>query len=119
MNIAPKLYDRAVRNKSDIPLVCNWCCVWEMCSADVFHDTNEARTYDEDSMDGRDCDSLGLLNRKGMHFIHVNARSLLPKLDEIGHLVTTSKAAVIAVSETWLDSSIQDGEVGLSGYCIY
>ena len=54
-----------------------------------------------------------------MHFIHVNARSLLPKLDEIGHLATTSKAAVIAVSETWLDSSIQDGEDGLSGHYIY
>ena len=54
-----------------------------------------------------------------MHFIQVNARSLLPKLDEIGHLATTSKAAVIAVSETWLDSSILDGEVGLSGYYIY
>ena len=54
-----------------------------------------------------------------MHFIQVNARSLLPKLDEIGHLTATSKAAVIAVSETWLDSSILDGEVGLSGYYIY
>ena len=70
-------------------------------------------------MDGRDYDSLSLLNWKGMHFIHVNASSLLPKLDEIGHLASTSKAAVIAVSETWLDTSIQDCEVGLTGYYIY
>ena len=39
-NIVPKLYDQAVRNESDIPLVCNRCCVREMCSADVFDDTN-------------------------------------------------------------------------------
>lgn len=70
-------------------------------------------------MDERDCDPLGPLSRKRLHFSHVNARSLLPKLDEIGHLVITSKAAVIAVSETWLDNSIQDGDVGLSGYYIY
>ena len=96
-----------------------------MCSADVFDDSNQVRTHDVDSMNGRDYDSLCLLRWKGMHFIHVNAMSLLPKLDEIGHLATTSKAAVIAVSETWLDNiqysifTIQDGEVGLTGYYIH
>ena len=71
---------------------------------------------------GGTSDSLGLLRWKRMHFIHVNARGLLPKLDEIGHLATTSKAAVIAVLETWPDNiqysifTILDGEVGLTGY---
>ncbi|XP_029921602.1 uncharacterized protein LOC115369174 [Myripristis murdjan] len=118
-NIAPKLYDRAVRNKSVIPLVCNQCCVREMCSADVLDDTVGLKVYDKDTVDGRDYDSLGLLNQKGLHFIHVNARSLLPKKDEIEHFASTSKAAVIAVSETWLDSSILDGEAGLTGYYIF
>ncbi len=117
-NIALKLYDRAVRNKLDILLVCNQCCVREMCSADVFDGSTEVRTFNKDSMEGGD-DPLCLLNQKGMHFILVNARSLLPKLDEIEHLAATSKAVVIAVSETWLDSSIQDGEVGIPGYYIY
>ena len=61
-NIAPKLYDRAVRNKSDILLDCNRCCMREMCSADVFDDSTKGKMYDEDSKDGgRDLDSLCLL----------------------------------------------------------
>lgn len=101
-NVAQKLHDEAVRNKADISLVCNRCCVWEMCSADVPDDSIQGRIYDEDCMDERDCDPLGPLSRKGMHFITI-----------------TSEAAVIAVSETWLDNSVQDGEVGLSGYFTY
>ena len=68
----------------------------EICSVDVVEDSFQGRTYDEDGVDERDCDPLGHLSQKGMHFINVNARSLLPKLDEIGHLAITSKAAVIA-----------------------
>ena len=51
-------------------------------------------------MDGRDYDSLSLFRAERYAFY-------------------SHQAAVIAVSETWLDSSIQDGEVGLSGYYIY
>jgi hypothetical protein len=36
-------------------------------------------------------------NLKGMHFIHVNARSILPKMSELRIMAKKSKAAVIAM----------------------
>ena len=39
-------------------------------------------------------------NLKGMHFIHVNARSILPKMSELRIMAKESKAAVVAISET-------------------
>ena len=54
-------------------------------------------------------------DRKGMHFIHLNIRSLLPKMSEIRIIAQRTKAAVIAMSETWLDPSVQDSEVDIEG----
>ena len=51
----------------------------------------------------------------GEDFFLQNARSLLPKLEEIKHLTVISKATGIAVSMTWLDSSIQDAETSSTG----
>lgn len=36
-------------------------------------------------------------NLKGMHFIHLNARSLLPKMAELRIIASKSKASVIAI----------------------
>ena len=55
-------------------------------------------------------------SKKGLHFLHLNARSLLSKLSDVRLLVNNSKAAVFAVSETWLDGSVTDAEIELVGY---
>ena len=52
---------------------------------------------------------------KGMHFIHVNARSILPKMSELRIMAKESKAAVIAISEIWLDSSVTNSEIQIEG----
>ena len=57
-----------------------------------------------------------LANCKGLSFLHLNVQSLLPKLDEIRLLLSKSKAAVLVVTETWLDKSVSDGEVNVDGY---
>jgi hypothetical protein len=57
-----------------------------------------------------------LRNLKGMHFIHVNARSILPKMSELRIMAKESKAAVIAISETWLDSSVINSEIQIEDY---
>ena len=57
-----------------------------------------------------------LANCKGLTFLHVNVRSLLPKVEEIRRLLDDSKAAFLAISESWLDSSVCDGEVHIDGY---
>ena len=54
------------------------------------------------SPDGTDIksDEFNCLLRKSLHFIHLSARSLLPKLDELNVLASKTKATVIGVSET-------------------
>lgn len=59
-----------------------------------------------------------VFSKRGLHFIHINARSLLPKLHEIDCIARRSRAACICVSETWLDYSVPDSEVNISNYCI-
>ena len=56
--------------------------------------------------------------KKGLHFIHANARSLFNKMSEIRLLSRKTNAAVIAVTETWFDNSHTDSSVGIDGYCI-
>ena len=53
-----------------------------------------------------------------MHFIHVNARSILPKMSELRIMAKEYKAAVIAISETWLDYSVINSEIQIEGYSI-
>jgi hypothetical protein len=57
-------------------------------------------------------------NLKGLHFIHLNARSLLPKIPELRIIANKSKASVIAISETWIDNSVTDSEISIENYCV-
>ena len=56
--------------------------------------------------------------KRGLHFIHINVRSLLPKLHEVTLLATNTKATCICVTETWLDDSVPDSEIQIDNYCI-
>ena len=56
--------------------------------------------------------------KKGLHFIHLNVRSLLPKFEELKVIANKTKAAVIILTETWLDGSIPSGEIDIDGYTI-
>lgn len=42
-------------------------------------------------------------SKKGMHFIHLNARSLLPKTSELRYLANKTTAAIISVTEHGLN----------------
>ena len=55
---------------------------------------------------------------KGLHFIHINARSMLHKLPELQYIAQIANPAIIAISETWLDESVTDSEVKIDGYNI-
>ena len=58
------------------------------------------------------------MSLKGLHFLHANVRSLLPKISEVQLLLSRTKAAIFAASETWLDSTVGDGEVRIPGFNI-
>lgn len=57
-------------------------------------------------------------NLKGMHFIHLNARSFLPKMAEMRIIASISKTSLIAISKTWIDNSVTDSEISIEGYHI-
>jgi hypothetical protein len=58
------------------------------------------------------------LNSKVLNFIHLNTRSLLPKLDELRILAANTKVAVIGITESWLDASVTDSEINITDYSI-
>ena len=64
-------------------------------------------------------DQYELFTKKGLHFLHINARSLLPKLSDARLLVRRTKAAVLAVTEIWLDDSVTNAEIEIDGYIVH
>ena len=56
---------------------------------------------------------------KGLHFLHLNINSILPKLDELKTIAGNTKAAIIGITESKVDNSISDSEVQIPGYCIF
>ena len=57
--------------------------------------------------------------QKGMHFVHLNIRSIIPKISELRLFALKAKPAVIAISESWLDDSVQNAEVNIDGYVLH
>ena len=52
----------------------------------------------------------------GLHFIHLNVNSLLPKIDELRNIAKLSNAAVIGISESILNDSVLSSEVHIDNY---
>ena len=57
-------------------------------------------------------------SKRGLHFIHINVRSLLPKLDEVRIISRQTKAACICITETWLDDTVPDAEIFIDNYIV-
>ena len=53
-----------------------------------------------------------------LHIIYYNARSLLPKLDELCAVVEASNPDVICIVESWLSDEILDDEIAIDNYQI-
>ena len=52
-----------------------------------------------------------VFNSRGLHFIHLNINSLLPKIDELRNIAKLSNAAVIGIGESKLDDSVLSSEI--------
>ena len=57
-----------------------------------------------------------VFNNKGLHLIHLNVNSLLPKIDKLRNIAKCSNAAVTGITETKLDNTAYDSEVTIDGY---
>ena len=59
-----------------------------------------------------------LLTVTGIRFLRfytLNARSILPKLDELKIITENSNPDVVCIRETWLSQEISDGEMSIPG----
>ena len=59
-----------------------------------------------------------VFRKRGLHLLHVNVRSLLPKLHEIRMIASQTNAACIGITESWLDNSVFDSELSIPNYTI-
>ena len=55
-----------------------------------------------------------LASERGLKFVHINARSLFNKLDEV--YINYKSYDVIIITETWLNTSIPDASVIFPGF---
>ena len=53
---------------------------------------------------------------RGLHFVHLNVRSILHKISELRILFKSKSLAIIAFTETWLNDSMNDEEINIDGY---
>lgn len=58
-------------------------------------------------------------DRKSLGFMHINIRSLLPKLDLLTALVHSANPDILAVSESWLRKSVNSTEITIPNYNIF
>ena len=56
---------------------------------------------------------------RGLHLLHLNINSILPKIDELREIAKVSKATIIGISESKLDESILDDEIDIPGYKVF
>ena len=57
-----------------------------------------------------------VFKKRGMHFIHININSLLPKIDEVRYIPKITNASIIGKSETKLGKTISPSELEVDGY---
>ena len=55
-------------------------------------------------------------SNRGLHLSHSNINGLLPKIDELRDIAKRTKAAVIGISESKLDSTVLDPEIYFENY---
>ena len=81
---------------------------------DIDNEATQTLIYPSQTQDNMfDC-----FKAKGLHFIHINARSMFHKLPELVYIANKSKAAIISITETWLDSSFPNNSIKIEGYNI-
>ena len=102
--------------RAELPFA-NASCAW---SVSEDNDNDEGL-----SSSGSECAPNGIsvpldpchLEKNSPVFCHLNAQSLLPKVDDVrDFLLNVRRPMILGVSESWLDSTIPDGVVDVEGY---
>ena len=79
--------------------------LWELLPFHNCSFSTEQMDYQLDPLSVVSNDTWNITEKQGMHFIHLNINSLLPKTDEIRFIAKLPNATVIGLSETKLDKN--------------
>ena len=121
-NFSVDKYNSYVANDTEFSFTCGPCLLKNLPFGDSDLDEPSFETLNSQETFGNfvnDKSHFECFKKKGLHFIHINARSILPKMSEIRLIASNSKATVIGVSESWLDETVNDSEIAIENYCIY
>ena len=61
---------------------------------------------------------LDVFKNRGLHFIHLNINSLLPKIEKLRFITKSTNAAVIGICESKLEASVLKQETSIDNYKI-
>ena len=106
-------------NCTNSDFICNQCSLGSLPF--VIHDNADSDLHSKSTSINSvntDPELYKCFTDKGLNFIHLNVRSLLPKLSELKLIASKTKASIIAISESWLDKSILDNELHIPGYYV-
>ena len=59
-----------------------------------------------------------IFKNRGLHFVHLNINSLLPKIEELRFIAKSANTAVIGICESKLDVSVLEQEINIDNYKI-
>ena len=79
--------------------------------------TTETRK-EEEKEDTNSIQNNELFKKRGLHFIHFNARSVIPKLSELRFFSKNTTPFVISITESWLDHTVNDSEIEIENYVV-
>ena len=85
---------------------------------DIFGSSDDIQNPPEEPEDIEEHLGYKIFQKRGLHFIHINANSILSKLEEVKIIAFETKAAVIGISESKLDETVLNGEIQIPGYNI-
>ena len=71
-------------------------------------------------MKGNKYPNLKIVNSKSsdINVLYFNARSLVPKIDELRLICASCNPDIVCVVETWLDGEIADTEVAIPNFSL-
>ena len=90
--------------------------LWELLPFHNCSFSTERMDYQLDPLSVVSNDAWNIFQKRGIHFIHLNINSILPKIDEIRSIAKLTNATVIGLSETKLDNAVLSSELEIERY---
>ena len=96
---------------------CNSTASFQLDNLALCGDVHPNPGFDPEVSLIQDRNTQTISKRKNM-LVHLNARSLLQHIDELRLIFSKVFPPIIAVTETWLDNSIEDSEIAIRNYSV-